>query len=78
VTLVLENKLDLLMVMPTGHVKSTVFMNQWSPTEPSLWWYLSLSWSTDIKLMQVEAAYDMQPMAWTQLRLMIFHPSCSC
>jgi superfamily II DNA helicase RecQ len=26
VTLVLENKLDLLVVMPTGHGKSAVFM----------------------------------------------------
>jgi hypothetical protein len=39
--------------------------------------FVWLSLSVDMKLMQVELAYDMQPMAWTQLHLMIFHPSCS-
>jgi len=41
VTLVLENKLDLLVVMPTGHGKSTVFMIPPMVTAHTvMWWCL--------------------------------------
>jgi len=76
-TLVLENKLDLLVVMAIRHGKSTMFMIPPMVINWTLWWYFSLSLSMDMKLMPVELAYDMQPMAWTQLHLMFLDPSCS-